>query len=236
MNEIELVDARRRLSDFELQASLRVPAGAAAALVGPSGAGKSTILGIIAGFEPLDRGELRIGGADMAGVPPECRPVATLFQDHNLFPHLDVRQNVGLGIHPGLRLDRGGQARIARALERVGLSERSDHLPAKLSGGERQRAALARTLVQDRPVLLLDEPFAALGPAMRQEMLDLVDAIRRERNRTLLLVSHQPEDALRIASTAFFLQDGRILQQGAPSLLFREAPIPELRGYLESAG
>ena len=139
------------------------------------------------------------------------RPVTMVFQDHNLFAHLDVKTNVGLGISPALKLTPADHERIATALERVGLTGFEHRLPGQLSGGERQRVAIARALVRDKPVLLLDEPFAALGPALRREMLDLVAEIHREKAMTVLIVTHQPEDARHAASRTAFVHQGRIL-------------------------
>jgi thiamine transport system ATP-binding protein len=155
-----------------------------------------------------------------------------VFQDHNLFAHLDVATNVGLGISPALRLEPSDRDRVAAALARVGLEDFGQRLPGQLSGGERQRVALARCLVRDRPVLLLDEPFAALGPALRREMLDLIADIHRERAMTVLLVTHQPEDARRIASRTAFVHDGRILAVRPTDDLLGATDIPELREYL----
>ncbi len=229
---IALRDVRFRHGDWEVAFSLEVPPGCCFALIGPSGAGKTTLLSLIAGFERPLAGRVLIGGRDVTDVPPAERPVTTLFQEHNLFPHLTATQNVGLGIDPGLRLDAAGWDEVARALARVGLGSMGDRLPRQLSGGERQRVALARSLVRRRPVLLLDEPFAALGPALRFEMLDLVDALRAQARLTVVLVSHQPEDARRIAERAAFVHDGRILVEGPLPALLDDPPAPALAAYL----
>lgn len=221
-----------RYEDMTMSFDLTVPAHAFLALIGPSGAGKTTLLSLIAGFERPERGRVLIGGVDVTDLAPAARPVTTLFQEHNLFAHLDVAANVGLGIDPGLRLAAGDRARVAAALARVGLAGFEHRLPGQLSGGQRQRAALARSLVRDRPVLLLDEPFAALGPALRREMLDLVQDIRRERGLTVLLVSHQPEDARHAADLAAFVQDGRVLRLAPTADLFAAKDLPELAEYL----
>jgi thiamine transport system ATP-binding protein len=155
-----------------------------------------------------------------------------VFQEHNEFAHLDVATNVGLGISPALRLKPSDRDRVAAALARVGLEGFGRRLPGQLSGGERQRVALARCLVRDRPVLLLDEPFAALGPALRREMLDLIADIHRERAMTVLLVTHQPEDARRIAARTAFVHDGRILAVRPTDELLGATDIPELSAYL----
>jgi thiamine transport system ATP-binding protein len=205
---LELDHVRFHYEDMDMAFDLAVPAGALTALIGPSGAGKTTILNLIAGFERAASGAIRIDGRDVSALPAAMRPVTMVFQEHNLFAHLDVATNVGLGISPALRLKPADRDRVAAALARVGLEGFEQRLPGQLSGGERQRVALARCLVRDRPVLLLDEPFAALGPALRREMLDLIADIHRERAMTVLLVTHQPDDARRIASHTAFVHAG----------------------------
>ena len=133
-----------------------------------SGSGKSTLLNVIAGFETPDAGKVEILGENVAGRDPAERPVSVIFQEHNLFAHLDVATNIGLGIDPALRLGVEGKRRKSPArLLRVGFEGFGKRLPPTLSGGERQRVALARALVRRKPILLLDEPFAALDPGLR---------------------------------------------------------------------
>jgi thiamine transport system ATP-binding protein len=159
---------------FRLTADWSAEAGARIAVMGPSGAGKSTLLSAIAGFLTPVQGTVRWQGQDLGPIPPGQRPVTILFQDQNLFPHLTVAQNLGLGLRPDLRLSLDERARVDQALERTGLAGLGPRRPAQLSGGQASRAALARALLRARPILLLDEPFAALGPALRAEMLALV--------------------------------------------------------------
>ncbi len=232
MAGVDLDAVAFRYEDMQMQFDLHVADGECLAVIGPSGAGKSTLLALIAGFERADSGRIRIGGRDVTRQHPSVRPVTMLFQDHNLFAHLDVAANVGLGIHPGLKLTAADRERVEAALAQVGLAGLAQRLPSQLSGGERQRAALARSLVRDRPVLLLDEPFAALGPALRREMLDLVRALQADRKLTVLLVSHQPEDALYAATRTAFVHDGHVLQVGATRDLLDGADAAELRAYL----
>ncbi|EAQ01124.1 ABC thiamine transporter, ATPase subunit [Pseudooceanicola batsensis HTCC2597] len=154
-----------------------------------------------------------------------------LFQDGNLFPHLSVAQNVGLGLHPNLRLTRADRETVDRALERVGLAGLAKRRPAALSGGQQSRAALARVLVLRRPLLLLDEPFSALGPALRREMLALVREVTGETGATLLMVTHDPVDAERIADRISVVAGGRADTPAPVAELF-ENPTPDLRRYL----
>lgn len=231
MIAVELQDVAFRYEEMLMRFTLAVRRGECVALIGPSGAGKTTLLSLIAGFERAESGRILIEGRDVTHLPPADRPVSMVFQEHNLFAHLSVGANVGLGIHPGLRLSKADHARVSDALEQVGLAGMERRLPAQLSGGERQRVAVARTLVRDRPILLLDEPFAALGPALRREMLDLVNALRTSRGLTVLFVSHHPEDARAAATQTAFVQDGQIRQFGPTDAVFRNL-TPELRAYL----
>jgi thiamine transport system ATP-binding protein len=202
------------------------------ALLGPSGSGKSTLLGLVAGFETPAKGRVLIGGEDMTVVPPSRRPVSMIFQENNLFAHLDVAANIGLGISPALALDDADRQRIGLALERTGLAGKGKRLPRELSGGERQRAALARAMVRERPVLLLDEPFASLGPGLREEMLELVVSVQRERQMTTLLVTHHPENAERASEHVVFLEAGRVAASGETRGFFG-ADSPEVfRRYI----
>jgi len=229
---LELRDVRFGYGPWQVAYDLVVESGTLTALIGASGAGKSTLLSLVAGFETPATGAILVDGADVTALPPAERPVTTLFQDHNLFPHLDILRNVGLGIDPSLRLKSEDTDACRQALAKVGLAGREDRLPQALSGGERQRAAIARALVMRRPLLLLDEPFAGLGPALRRDMLDLVDDLRRDTGMTVLMVSHEPRDALRIAGQAAFVHEGTILAQGPAHALLTDPPVPELAAYL----
>lgn len=219
-----------RQGAFTLSADWSLPTRARLALIGPSGAGKSTLLAAIAGFLDPAAGRVLWQGGDLSGMDPGHRPVAMLFQDGNLFPHLTVARNVGLGIHAG-RLSEGDRDRVAGALDRVGLSGLADRKPGSLSGGQQSRAALARVLVMQRPLLLLDEPFAALGPAMRAEMLDLVAEMTEEAGTTLIMVSHDPGDARRIAGLTSVVAEGRVTAPADTGALFADPP-ETLRAYL----
>lgn len=212
---------------------LTVEHGAFLAIIGPSGAGKSTLLSLIAGFERPLGGRMLVDGFDITAMAPAARPCTTLFQDHNLFAHLTVEKNVGLGLDPGLRLDAAQQAAAAQALGDVGLTGFEQRLPGQLSGGERQRVAIARCLVRHRPILLLDEPFAALGPGLRREMLDLVRALRERVGLTVLMVTHDPEDARYAADRTAFIAGGRVVLEGATETVLG-SQVAEVRAYLGS--
>ncbi|MDY0885050.1 thiamine ABC transporter ATP-binding protein [Dongia soli] len=222
---------RFRYEEMMMRFDLEIERGSCVAVIGPSGAGKSTLLALIGGFEHADDGCVLVEGRDITAVPAAQRPVTTLFQDNNLFAHLTASQNVGLGLHPGLRLSDAQRRDVGQALEQVGLEEFGNRRPAQLSGGERQRVAIARCLVRRRPILLLDEPFGALGPAMRLEMLDLVDALRRQHGLTVLMVTHDPADAARIADRTAFVAEGEVVLSDATTSVL-QSDLPVIRDYL----
>ena len=216
---------------FRLEAEMSLEQGRKYAVIGPSGAGKSTLLGALCGFVPLVEGRLCWNDRDLTEAPPGARPLTMLFQDNNLFPHLTVRQNVGLGLRPDLRLTSEETRRVEEALQRTGLADQMMKRPGALSGGQQSRAALARVLVQARSWVLLDEPFAALGPALRKEMLDLVQGLVAETGAGLIMVTHAPEDVRRIADEVIFVEGGRAsAPQSAAALM--DNPPPELKAYL----
>jgi thiamine transport system ATP-binding protein len=228
---LELEELLIRLGTFELRASMALKENRRYAVIGPSGAGKSSLLNAICGFLPIAGGSVRVEGRDITADPPGQRPMTMLFQDNNLFPHLTLRQNVGLGLRPNLRLTPEDEERVAAALARVQLGDHAEKLPAALSGGQQSRAALARVLVQGRPWVLLDEPFAALGPALRAEMLDLVENLVTETGAGLLMITHSPGDVRRIAEEAIFVADGRA-EAPMPAADLLDDPPPALRVYL----
>jgi thiamine transport system ATP-binding protein len=217
--------------DFRLTADWSAKPGRRIAIIGPSGAGKSTLLAAIAGFFPATDGAVRWNGQDLAGTPPGERPVTILFQDQNLFPHLTIAQNVGLGLRPDLRLSGDDHALVDAALARVGLKDLGSRRPAQLSGGQISRAALARALLRARPVLLLDEPFAALGPALRIEMLALVREVADETGALVLMVTHDPDDARALGGDTSFVADG-VVHGPVETVALLADPPPALRDYL----
>jgi thiamine transport system ATP-binding protein len=229
---LEAADLTLDYPDFHASYTLAVPTGALCGLIGPSGGGKTTFLHAVAGFAAPTGGVLRFAGRDLAGLKPAERPLSILFQDHNLFPHLTAGQNVGLGIAPRLRLDTRQRASVDEALARVGLAGLGDRLPGALSGGQRQRVALARALVRRRPLMLLDEPFGGLDPGLRQEMIALVDALRREHALTVVISIHTPEDLAEAADLMAFIAEGRVLAVASPEVMLRGGGHPALDRYL----
>ena len=216
---------------FELRADWMLPRGARLAILGPSGAGKSTLLSAVAGFlDPL-AGKIFWEAGCIDLLPPAQRPVTMLFQDHNLFGHLTVAQNVGLGLDPSLNLNAEQKQRVGEALLRVGLENYADRKPAALSGGQQGRVALARALIRDRALWLLDEPFSALGPGLRREMLSLVAEMAENSAATVLMVTHDPDDALRFADYTVFV-DKDVAQAPVLTADLLADPPKELRAYL----
>ncbi|MFV2054311.1 ATP-binding cassette domain-containing protein [Aliiroseovarius sp. YM-037] len=228
---LTLEDVLIEQGDFSLCADLTIPAGAQVAVIGPSGGGKSTLLATIAGFVTPSAGRVTWDGGDMAALAPGDRPISILFQDNNLFPHLSVRQNVALGLRPDLRLTTTQEAQVDHALARVRLAQHADHKPGRLSGGQIARVALARVLLRAKPLILLDEPFAALGPALKAEMLQMVAELAQDTGVTLLMVSHAPEDAKLIADQVVLVADGRANPPVATDALFANPPAA-LKDYL----
>ena len=189
---------------------LQVAAGERIAIVGPSGAGKSTLLNLIAGFVLPTRGEVWLNGENHTRSAPYERPVSMLFQENNLFPHLTVQQNLALGLKTSLKLTALEQDQIERVADAVGLTSFLSRLPNSLSGGQKQRVALARCLLRDKPILLLDEPFSALDPELRLEMLNLIDELCHSKSLTLLLVTHQPSELTGKVDRMLRIENGRI--------------------------
>ena len=216
---LKLTDITWLYHHLPMRFSLTVERGEQVAILGPSGAGKSTLLNLIAGFLQPASGSIAIDNRDFTDAPPAKRPVSMLFQENNLFTHLTVRQNIALGMHPGLRLNDAQREKLEVIAAQMGIAEFIDRLPGELSGGQRQRVALARCLVREQPLLLLDEPFSALDPALRQEMLALVQEVCQRQQLTMLMVSHSIEDAARIAPRSVVIAEGRILWDGATEAL-----------------
>ena len=189
--------------------------GAITAVTGPSGSGKSTLLNLIAGFEIPESGRILIAGEDVTHAHPSKRPISLVFQDNNLFAHLDLVTNIGLGVDPSLKLSREDRAKISQSLERVGLAGFETRKPGTLSGGERQRAAFARVLVRKRTVLLMDEPFAALDPELRSSMASLLLDLHRETGNTVVIVSHDRAEVQKLADVVVAVGDGTIVNSAA---------------------
>ena len=198
---------------------LCVERGEFVALLGPSGCGKTTLLRLVAGFEVPDAGEVRVADRRVAApgtwVPPERRKVGMVFQDYALFPHLTVAENVGFGVRRRLRRER-----IATVLELVGLEGYGARYPHELSGGQQQRIALARALAPEPELVLLDEPWSNIDPLLRQTMRDELAEILHRADVTVLLVTHDREEAFSLADRVALMLDGSVVQAAPPEELY----------------
>lgn len=197
--------------------SLQLHAGEVICLLGPSGCGKSTTLRIAAGVECQNTGAVLVDGTVVSDarchMPPERRSIGLMFQDFALFPHLDVASNISFGLS-GSRAEKA--ARVAALLQRVELTGYEKKYPHELSGGEQQRVALARAVAPRPRVLLMDEPFSGLDDRLRDGVRDATLELLKDEGTAVLLVTHEPEEAMRMADQIALMRDGRIVQQGAP--------------------
>ena len=218
---------------------LEVRRGELLAVLGPSGCGKTTLLRLIAGFEAPDAGTVTVGGRLVSGpttfVPPERRRVGIVVQDHALFPHLTVAGNVAYGLS-GRRKDPRREARVAEVLELVGLQEMARRYPSELSGGQQQRVAIARALAPRPNVVLLDEPFANLDAVLRARMRTEVADILRAAGATVVLVTHDQEEALSLADRVAVLNRGRVVQVGPPDQVYRNPADAFVARFVGDAG
>ncbi|OCG58599.1 MULTISPECIES: thiamine ABC transporter ATP-binding protein ThiQ [unclassified Gilliamella] len=216
---IELNQINYHYDNFKMHFNIKIAAKEKVVIIGRSGAGKSTLLNLIAGFVLPNSGQILLNHQNMTRTLPGKRPVSILFQRNNLFNHLTVEQNIGLGIKPCLKLNASERQTIEDILVKVSLAGFNNRYPNQLSGGQRQRVALARCLIQHRPVLLLDEPFSALDQALRFEMLALVDQICDDFNLTLMMVSHYLDDSLNYFSRCLVVDNGNIVFNDLPTQL-----------------
>ncbi|MBY6090116.1 ABC transporter ATP-binding protein [Pseudooceanicola sp. 502str34] len=212
-NLIRRFDGRAVVDDV----SLSVMPGQVTCLLGPSGCGKSTTLRMIAGVEMQDEGSIWVDGKLICDtqfrIPPERRSIGLMFQDFALFPHLSVADNVAFGLS-GSRDEK--RARVEEMLKRVDLHRFLDAWPHNLSGGEQQRVALARALAPKPRIMLMDEPFSGLDNRLRDDIRDETLAVLKEEDAAVLLVTHEPEEAMRMADEIALMRDGKVVQRGSP--------------------
>ncbi len=214
--------------------SLEVGDGELVCLLGPSGSGKSTLLRMIGGFEQPTGGSIRIDARDVTNLPPERRPTGMVFQSHALWTHMDVFNNIAFG----LKLRRLAKAeirqRVEEALALVGLVDYGRRAVTQLSGGQQQRVALARSLVLEPKILLLDEPFASLDQHLRERLREEVRDIQQRLGITTLFVTHGQDEALALADRIVVMRDGRTEQAGPPSVIYREPQTAFVAGFIGS--
>jgi len=207
-------------------------AGEITALLGPSGSGKSTVLRIIAGLEQPDAGSVWVGGEEHTNKTPQERRLGFVFQHYALFRHMNVRQNVEFGLRVRKTPRPEARTRVDELLDLVGLGPFGDRYPDQLSGGQRQRVALARALAPRPEVLLLDEPFGALDAHVRQELRRWLDGLHRELGVTSLLVTHDQEEALELASAVVVMRRGRVEQAAPPVDIYNQPVTPFVAGFV----
>ncbi|MCB1233068.1 MAG: ABC transporter ATP-binding protein [Verrucomicrobiae bacterium] len=227
MSEFLVFDGvTKRFGDFVAvrEASFAIEKGEIFALLGPSGCGKTTLLRMLAGFIEPDEGRILIEGEDITKLPPERRPVNTVFQSYALFPHLTIRDNIGFGLKMAKRPKSEIDSEVDRMLDLVDLTEHGDKKPDRISGGQKQRVAIARALVNKPRVLLLDEPLAALDLKLRQRLLVELDDIHDEVGITFLYVTHDQTEAMAISDRIAVMQRGTLEQIGTPAEIY-EAPV-----------
>ena len=216
-------------------ADLTVDEGQTLALLGPSGCGKTTLLRIIAGFESADAGAVKLDGRMLTArdvfVAAEKRRVGLVFQEFALFPHMDVGANVAFGMPAGV----DKRERVERMLALVGLAGLGKRMPHELSGGQQQRVALARTLAAEPKLVLMDEPFSNLDPAMRSRVRAEVRKLVESLGMTTVFVTHDQEEALSIAARVAVMLNGRIVQTGAPADVYRRPASRDVAEFLGDA-
>jgi len=211
-----------QVGKFQLRdISLEVPAGGYGLVIGPSGSGKTTLLEAVAGLTPVRAGRITVRGQDVTHSPPERRGVGVVYQRYHLFPHFTVADNIGYGLPRSRQLRAERHARVVELARGLGIEALLDRGVRHLSGGEAQRVALARALAPRPHTLLLDEPFASLDPATRQDMRDLLRDVHETEGITMLQVSHDFDEALRLGDVVAVMAQGEIVQRGTPEDVFR---------------
>jgi spermidine/putrescine transport system ATP-binding protein len=234
---LELIELLKRYGDVVAVdgVSLEIPHGEFFTLLGPSGCGKTSTLRLIAGFEKLDSGAIKLDGADISGRPPHKRPVNTVFQSYALFPHMTVAENVAFGLRYQ-RVSKGETARrVGEAMELVQLGGLASRRPAQLSGGQQQRVALARALVLEPPVLLLDEPLGALDARLRVDLQVELKRIQETLEITFVYVTHDQDEALTMSDRVAVMRGGKVEQLAEPRVLYEEPVTAFVANFLGSS-
>ena len=215
--------------------SLNIARGEVFSLLGPSGCGKTTLLRLAAGFASPDTGRILLDGRDITALPPEKRPVNTVFQNYALFPHLSVADNIGFGLRVAGRGKSEIRREVATMLDLVRLADQSEKRPDQLSGGQKQRVAIARALINKPQVLLLDEPLAALDLKLRQHMLGELHKLHEEVGITFIYVTHDQTEAMGLSDRIAVMSEGRMEQLGAPSDLYENPVTPFVARFIGDA-
>jgi len=230
---IRLEDVALRIGGFRLDGvTLDIPSGGYGLIIGPTGSGKTSLLEAVAGHVPIESGRITLDGRDVTRLAPEARGVGFVYQSYHLFPHHTVADNIGYGIG-NLPAD-ARRARVNELAGLLGLTALLDRGIEGLSGGEQQRVALARALAPRPSILLLDEPFAAVDPALRRVLRRELQLMREREGVTTLHVTHDVDDALRLGDVVAVLADGRVVQSGPPEQVFRFPNSPFVAHFLGS--
>ena len=193
-----------------ISANLSLESDKIYAIIGPSGAGKSTFLNLISGFSEISSGSILWNEQEISGLPPSKRNISILFQDNNLFPHLSVWRNLALAVSHWPKISNDDEGKLRSVISEIGIQGLESRKPSQLSGGQQSRVALARVLLQRNKILLLDEPFAALGPSLKDQMLELIEKIAKKRGLLVLMVTHDPADANKIASQTIVVKNNKV--------------------------
>ena len=224
MSDVVLKDVHKKYQDTNVLSGIdmHIEDGEFVTLLGPSGCGKSTILRILSGLTDATRGTVMIDGKDMKKIPPKNRKVGMVFQSYALFPNMTVYENVAFGLKMNKKQANEVAKKVEEMIELVGLQDKKEAYPHELSGGQQQRVALARSLVVRPKVLLLDEPLSALDAQIRKHLQVELRTIQRELNMTMILVTHDQEEAMSVSDRIFVMNNGQIAQEGTPSEIYTQ--------------
>lgn len=231
---LEIENLKKKWPALDIQVSISLEKGKLMALLGPSGCGKSTILNLIAGIEALDSGSLRLDGAEISDLAPRDRKIGMVFQDYALFPHLSVEDNIAFGLIIRNLSRREARAKANDFLARIGLEGFGKRRVSELSGGERQRVALARTLIVNPSLLLLDEPLSALDASLRLQLREEIKALQTSLGFTTIYVTHDREEAFAVADVVAIMHKGKIIGKGSPSELWNNPCDSRIASFLRS--
>jgi thiamine transport system ATP-binding protein len=207
---LEIADLGFNFDDDAYHFDMQATADSTTVIMGKSGSGKSTLLNLIAGFLTPNTGDVCWHGKSLLGLAADQRPITTLFQQHNLFPHLSIWQNLALGIQPSLKLTADQQQLLEQSLSAVGMAGMQNQSARTLSGGEQQRVALARCLLRQKPILLMDEPFSALDDATRESMQEITKQTIATNNLCAIIVTHNSNDAIALNARTLTLENGQL--------------------------
>lgn len=223
MSFIHINNLRKSFGNTEVLhgLNLRIARGQLAALLGPSGCGKSTLLRAIAGLNTIDEGEIIIDGRRVDDLAPKDRSLGMVFQHYALFPNMNVLDNVKFGLEMKGVDKKTRDTEAKKMIDLVGLTGKEEAYPANLSGGQQQRVALARSLVTKPDVLLLDEPLSALDAQIRVQLRGLIKSLQAELGITVILVTHDQEEAMSMSDYIFVMNQGHIVQEGSPTYIYR---------------